>query len=694
MYRIGIDVGGTFTDFVAVSDSGKVTIAKSPSTPDDQSKGVVAGLGVLAEDIGMELAQLLEQTSLIVHGSTVATNALLELKGARSGMLTTQGHRDVVEMREGLKPDRYRYRMTAPEPLIPRARRLGVCERIRVDGSVEIALDEAQLRGAIEQLIAQGVEAVAVCYLHSYLNDAHEQRTGEILKEMMPGAYVSLSSEVLPQIKEYERFCTTMVNAYIGPPMENYLRNLKGRLQEIGYSEEVLIMHSHGGVASIADTIKLAAGCVLSGPAGGIAGARYAARLMGEGNLVTFDMGGTSTDISLLQDGEPPLSSDNAIGDSKIALPSIAIHTVGAGGGSIAHVDAGGILRVGPESAGAVPGPAAYGRGGTEPATTDANVVLGYLDPDNFLGGRASLDVGAARKAVSKVAEPLGMSIEDAAQGIQRVVNTTMAEAIRLVSVRRGIDPRKSALLSFGGAAGLHVTAVARELGIEHIIVPRVASVLSAWGMLASDLRYELVKTFAQTDDDPAQTVRGLFREMEQDGVGRLRENFDGDIQTSYFADMRYGEQVFEIQVPLEAIDIDDQDLIEQMEKSFHRRHEELYTYSSPDQEVVIVNLRVAVVGKLPALPQETGTLVGAQARPVKTKQVYLDGWLEVPVYEMDELAPGQQLAGPTLVISPTTAILLREREAATVTAQGWLDISLGTEPASGTIQHKQSASG
>ena len=678
MYRIGIDVGGTFTDLVAVSDEGKVTVAKSPSTPEDQSKGVVAGLNVLAEDLGVSLADLLADTALVVHGSTVATNALLELKGAKSGMLTTEGHRDVVEMREGLKPDRYRYRMTAPDPLIPRSRRLAVSERIKVDGSIETALDEAQLRSSIETLKAQDVKAVAVCYLHSYTNDTHEQRTKEILQEMMPDVYISLSSEVLPQIKEYERFCTTMVNAYIGPPMGNYLRNMQGRLEEVGYGGEVLIMHSHGGVASIADTIKLAAGCVLSGPAGGIAGARYAAQLVNEGNLITFDMGGTSTDISLLKDGEPQLTSENAIGDSKVALPTIDIHTVAAGGGSIAHVDAAGILRTGPESAGAVPGPASYGRGGTEPATTDANVVLGYLDPDNFLGGRATLDVEAARKAVAKVAEPLGMSVEDAAQGIQRVVNTTMAEAIRLMSVRRGIDPRKSALMSFGGAAGLHVTSVARELDISRIFVPKVASVLSAWGMLASDLRYELVRTFTQTDEDPATTVRRMFDEMQTDGVARLRENFDGEITAQFSADMRYGEQVFEIQVPLDSrVDLSADDLIEQMQDYFHKRHEELYTYSSPDQEVVVVNLRVAVVGKLPPLPEDKTEHKTGEAKPVKTKQVYLDRWIDVPVYDMDSLVSGQKIVGPLLVISPTTAILLREKEDASVTAHGWLDISL-----------------
>src|SRR5437667_1390946 len=476
MYGLRAEVGATFTALVAVDGEGRVAIAKSTSTPEDPSIGVMDGIGLLARELGAEARALLAATDLIVHGTTVATNALLERKGAKVGMLTTEGHRDLIEMREGLKDDRYNLRMPPPIPLAPRGRRLGVRERMRFDGKVATPLDCRSLEAAISRLEQMGVSSVAVCYLHSYRNARHEQATRRTLERLLPGVYVSLSSEVLAQIKEYERFGTTVVNAYVGPALATYLGRLEERLRAGGYARKVLIMQSHGGVAGIADSVRLAAGAVLSGPAGGIAGSRHAARLLGHGDLITFDMGGTSTDIALLQGGEPQLTGDKAVGPSKVALPAIDIHTLGAGGGSIAHVDEGGILHVGPESAGAVPGPACYGLGGTAATVTDANVVLGLLDPANFLGGRTRLDAARAETAVAALAERLGTLPVAAAEGIQRAVNTNMTEGIRIVSVRRGADPRRFALLAFGGAAGLHVTEVARMLEISRVVVPRVAA--------------------------------------------------------------------------------------------------------------------------------------------------------------------------------------------------------------------------
>jgi N-methylhydantoinase A len=348
VYRIGIDVGGTFTDLVAVDRTGRVTIAKSASTPKDQSVGVIDGLKTLAGELGLELGGLLQQTERIVHGTTVATNALLERKGARVGLLTTEGHRDVIEMREGLKDDRYALRQPAPEPLVPRVRRIPVKERSRADGRVEIKLDKQSLKKAVAELKAQGVEAVAVCYLHSYRNRKHEDETGALIAKSLPNAYVSLSANVFPQIKEYERVCTTVVNAYVGPALDKYLTRLGTRLQEVGYRGPVLIMQSHGGVAPIAEAVRLAAGNVLSGPAGGVAASRYAARLLNHGNLIPFDMGGTSTDISLIVNGEASLATDRAVAGQKIALRSLDIVSIGAGGGSIGRADAGGILYVRP----------------------------------------------------------------------------------------------------------------------------------------------------------------------------------------------------------------------------------------------------------------------------------------------------------------------------------------------------------
>jgi len=676
--RIGVDVGGTFTDLVSVDDTGRVSLAKSVSTPEDPSIGVMDGLGLLAAEIGADLVGLLADTALIVHGTTVATNALLERKGATVGMLTTAGHRDVIEMREGLKDDRYNLRMPPPVPLVPRARRLDVTERIRFDGTVETPLSRRSAESTIRRLGAAGVGAVAVCYLHSYRDARHERQTRRLLARLLPHAYVSLSSEVLPQIKEYERFCTTVVNAYVGPVLARYLGNLGTRLREAGYRGDVLIMQSHGGVATIPDSVRLAAGAVLSGPAGGIAGSRHAARLCGERDLITFDMGGTSTDIALIEGGEPHLTGDKAVGGSKVALPSIDIHTLGAGGGSIARVDAGGILHVGPESAGAVPGPACYGRGGTAATVTDANLVLGLLDPARFLGGRARLHPKDAEAAVADIARRLGLGVVAAAEGIHRVVNTNMAEGIRLVSVRRGADPRRFTLLSFGGAAGLHITGVARMLEIGRVVVPRVASVLSAWGMLATDLRYEFVRTHVgEAGQIGAARLRRLFAEMEADGRRRLGDSFEGRVDVRRSVDMRYGEQTFEIQVSLDGVDIAAKDLMDQVVQRFHQRHEELYTYSAPGQDVVLVNLRAAVIGRLPALPAEQARRASAPAAP-RSRRVYLDRWTEVPVHAIDGLAEGQEIKGPAIFESATTTVLIREQERATVTAEGWLDIRLG----------------
>jgi N-methylhydantoinase A len=679
MFCIGIDVGGTFTDLVAVDAQGRVTLAKSPSTPGDQSLGVMEGLERLATELGIDRATMLAGTERIVHGTTVATNALLERKGAKVGLLTTEGHRDIIEMREGLKDDRYNLRQPPPVQLVRRERRLGVRERIRPEGQVEIALDRASLDAAIAVLKSQGVEAVAICYLHSWRDGSHERATAEAVRAAMPGVYVSLSAEVLPQIKEYERVCTTVVNAYVGPALERYLTRLETRLCDAGLRAPVLIIQSHGGVATIAEAVRLAAGGVLSGPAGGVAGSQYAARLLKHGDLIPFDMGGTSTDISLVVGGEAAIASDRRIAGQRVALQSLDIASIGAGGGSIARVDHSGVLHVGPESAGAQPGPACYGNGGVEATVTDANLVLGFLDPDNFLGGRSRLDRSAAEAAVDRVAGKLGVDRMTAAEGIYRVINTHMVEGIRLVSVRRGVDPRRFAILSFGGAAALHVTDVARQLDLKRVIVPRLSAVLSAWGMLASNLRCEVARThIGDASRLDAAEVRAAFRDMQAEGRRRLEAaSFSGPVRVRPSADMRYGEQVFEVGVPLDGIDFESPALLQQMADAFHARHEELYTYSLRDQEAVLVNARVAVIGELPALPQEPALPARPPAEPRGRRRIYLGEWREVPIYEFDALAPGQAIDGPAVIESATTTVLLRLGDRMRTTAFGWLDVEV-----------------
>jgi N-methylhydantoinase A len=679
MLRIGIDVGGTFTDVVSVDAEGRVTFAKAPSTPADQSLGVMEGLDRLAEALKLDRATMLARTERIVHGTTVATNALIEHKGAKVGLLTTEGHRDIIEMREGLKDDRYNLRQPPPAQLVPRDRRLAVRERLRPDGRIEIALDRASVDAAIATLKQQSVEAVAVCYLHSWRDGTHERATAAAVRAAMPGAYIALSVDVLPQIKEYDRLSTTLVNAYVGPALERYLIRLEARLRDAGLRAPVLIIQSHGGVGTIADAVRLAAGSVLSGPAGGIAGSQHAAQLLGHRDLIAFDMGGTSTDISLIIGGEAAVASHRRIAGQRVALQSLDITSIGAGGGSIARVDQVGVLHVGPESAGARPGPACYGLGGGEATVTDANLLLGLLNPDTFLGGRTRLDRRAAEQAVNRIADKLGVDRMTAAEGIYRVINTHMVEGIRLVSVRRGVDPRRFAILSFGGAAALHVSDVARQLELKRVFVPRLSAVLSAWGMLACSLRCEVARThIGDASRLDVREIRAAFREMEAEGRRRLAAaSFSGPIRVRPSADMRYGEQVFEVGVSLDHIDFEAPDLLRQMADAFHRRHEELYTYSLRDQEAVLVNARVAVIGDLPALPQEATLPHRPDARPTGVRQIYLGAWREVPIYAFDDLAAGQVVDGPAVIESATTSLLLRPRDRAQTTAFGWLDVEI-----------------
>jgi N-methylhydantoinase A len=679
MLTIGIDVGGTFTDLVAIDAHGETVFAKSPSTPQDQSIGVMAGLTELARRLSLSRDEMLLMTRRIVHGTTVATNALLERKGAKVALLTTAGHRDVLEMREGLKDNRYDLRSPPPEPLVPRELRFGVAERLRADGSALTPLDDASLDAAIDSIRASGASSVAICFLHSYRNPAHEIAAEAKLARALPEISICRSSDVLPQIKEFERVSTSVVNAYVGPIVHRYLGRLETRLTEAGFKGSLFIVLSHGGMAPVEEAARLAAGTVLSGPAGGISACRRCAELLGVPNLVPFDMGGTSTDISLISEGQASLSADGGLAGQRIALRSLDIASIAAGGGSIASVDTGGHVRVGPESAGSLPGPACYGNGGTAATVTDANVVLGYLDAQNFMGGTRPLDRAASEAALDRVADALKLSRVEAAAGVHRLVNLNMADGIRLMTLRRGVDPRRFALLSFGGAAGLHAVEVARELEMTRVIVPLAASVLSAWGMLTSDLRYEVSHTHFQTGArSSAGEIRALFAGLEQQATARLRNWFDGPLQIERAAEMRYGEQVFEIDVSLTDVDWNSDDLIAAIEERFHRRHEELYTYCARDQEVVFVNARVAAIGALPRIDTALAAL-GAERHAIATgsRQIFLGRWQDVPLYRFEALTPGERIVGPALVEAETTTVLLNAGDRLVVNGLGWLDIAL-----------------
>ena len=682
MYVIGIDVGGTFTDFVIAQEGQPPRYFKTASTPHDPSEGLMTGLTHAASAHGLSLEDFLAAADMIIHGSTVATNTLVERKGAKVGLLTTDGFRDLLEMREGLKEDRYNLRMTPVEPLVPRYMRAEVPERVRSDGSATVALDEDALNKALDGLKDDGVEALAVCFLFSYLNSAHEDRVGEVIRAKFPGMYTSLSSQVIPQIKEFDRLSTTVINSYVGPVLGRYLENLQERLTKFQQSGDFLIMQSNGGVAPIEDSRRLAVRSILSGPAGGVSGAAAYGRLTGSSNIIAFDMGGTSTDISLIENGEPHLSTEKFEAGWKISVPMIDIHTMGAGGGSIASVGPGGIMQVGPESAGAVPGPAAYDKGGDRPTVTDANLALGYLDSGNFLGGSTTLQKGLAEKAISEhVAHPTGLSMIEAAEGITEVVSTSIAEGIRLMSVQRGVDPRRFNMMAFGGAAGLQASKVARQLQVEKVIIPAAAAVLSAHGMLSTDLKYDYSRSLPTPllgmDLD---AVKALVEGMESEGRQKLQDQgvLESCIEITVSADMRYLDQIYEVNVPVPDLTQDLELLLYQWAGNFHSRYQELYSYSQSEQEIRLVTLRVSLVGSLPKLdPPPVDRVTTDTVKAKGRRKVYLSGWTDATVYEITELPPGSLVNGPAVLESDFTTVLVEAGDKATIDSYGGIELQV-----------------
>ena len=682
MYKIGIDVGGTFTDFVVAGEEGQPRFFKTQTTPDDPSIGVMTGLQEAAAAYGLSLDQLLGDTDMVIHGSTVATNTLVERKGARVGLVTTDGFRDLLEMREGLKEDRYNLRMKPVEPLSARYLRVGVPERIRANGRVERPLDEDALVESLEYLVQEGAEALAVCFLFSYLNPSHEQQAWEKIRSRFPDMYTSLSHDVIPQIKEFDRLSTTVINSYVGPVFSRYLSHLEERFEAYPHLRDVLIMQSNGGVAPIADSSRMAVRAILSGPAGGVSAAAYLGQLLQEPRVIAFDMGGTSTDISLVENGVPHITNEKFEAGWKIAAPMIDIHTLGAGGGSIARVDEGGILHVGPDSAGAEPGPACYGKGGERPTVTDASLVLGYLDASNFLGGRTTLDFAAAEHALEEnVGTPLNLSNVESAYGVYKVVCTTIAEGIRLMSVQRGVDPRQFTVMGFGGASGLHASEVARQLHVEKVYIPASAPVLSAYGMLNTDIKYDFFRSYpVSLDRMDLNELRSILDELGAQGREKLSAQGVAEeaAEINYSADMRYLDQIYEVTVALPDLALPDLEFLARLTSNFHQRYQELYSYNQQDQEVRLVTLRAAAIGKLPRIAQLDRTRGNNAASPVGSRRVYLGEWQDAPTYAADSLPAGMEIAGPAILESEFTTILVCPGDHATVDSMGGVELRVG----------------
>ncbi len=684
-FKIGIDVGGTFTDFVVIKKDGFPKYYKTPSTPHDPSAGVLTGLNSIAADNNVIIEKLLGDTNLLIHGTTVATNTLIERKGAKVGLLTTEGFRDLIEMREGLKEDRYNLRMTPVVPLVSRHLRLGIPERINSNGEVIIPIDENAIDLALDKLEREGVQALAVCFLFSFLNPDHEKKVLDKITSRFPDMYVSLSHQIIPQIKEFDRLSTTAINSYVGPAFGSYLANLRDRLTRSGTHQNLLIMQSNGGVAPIEDSIPAAVKAILSGPAGGVNGAASYGQLIGESKLIAFDIGGTSTDISLIENGTPHLTHEKFEAGWKIAVPMIDIHTQGAGGGSIARVNEGGILRVGPDSAGADPGPACYNSGGTLPTVTDANLLLGYLDPTNFLGGQTQLNKESAEKVLyEQVAKPLGLSTTEAAYGVHEIVSTNISEGVRLMSVKKGVDPRDFVILGFGGASGLHVSKVARKLDISKVYIPHAAPVLSAYGMLSTDLKYDFSRSYPiGLGDIDMDRVRSIFEELESNGRKKLIAQGIPEESTEVVrsADMRYLDQIYEVNILMPSTTLDDDSLLTELSSNFHKRYEELYSYHQSNQEIRLANLRVSVIGRLPktALPKHEGAKNLDLARK-HSRQVYFGKWVTTSIYDAEKVPPGSEILGPAIIESKFTTVIIEEGNIITMDDYGGMALNISTD--------------
>ena len=666
-YTIGIDVGGTFTDLFLWADTGDVETHKVLSTPGDPSVGVLAGLSALATRRGVALSELCARTRRIVHGTTVTTNATLTRSGARTGLLTTEGVRDALEMRRGIRERQYDNRYPNVVPLVPRRLRLPVAGRLDCSGTELTPLDLPGVRAACERLRDAAVASVAVCFMHSYADPAHEQAAAAVVREVLPDAFLSVSSEVLPTIRFYDRVSTTVLNAYVGPVLAAYLRSLTARLDEAGFSGVLLIMGSNGGVARPAATLARPASTLLSGPAAGPRAAVAYSRALGRDDCILVDMGGTSFDASLVRDGAAAMATEGEIDRLRIGLPMLAITTVGAGGGSVGWIDEGGLLRMGPASAGAFPGPACYGRGGDRPACTDADLVLGYLDPAFFAGGELPLRTDLARDAIRRhIAGPLGLSVEEAAAGMYRVINANMAHGVRDVTVRRGLDPREFPMVVAGGAGPLHACMIARELEIPTLLVPPTASILCAAGMLACDLQHDYVRSCVGplASIDPAH-LTGLVDALTADGAAELAAEGAADVSHRIALDLRYLKQYHEVTVPVARDALAAGDLAA-IAAPFHAEHDRLYGYELSGQGtgLELINLRVRSVGRTdrPPLPRvEAGGPDPSAARKGSRRAFVPEtGELtDVPVYDGHALRAGNTLPGPALVERVDTTLLV-----------------------------------
>jgi N-methylhydantoinase A/oxoprolinase/acetone carboxylase beta subunit len=686
-YRFGFDIGGTFTDFVLIdAQTGRIASYKTLTTPHNPAQAVIEGWRFLLETVDAAG----EDVETAIHGTTLITNALIERKGAKAALITTKGFRDILEMAREMRYDIYDLLMVLPEPLVPRPLRLEVRERIAGRGQVIEPLRMEDLEALKPQLLENGVKAVAVCFLHSFTNPTHEQQTAEWLRRAAPELSVSLSSEVAPEIREYERMSTTVCNAYVQPLTENYLRSLQRDLAGGGFRRQIYMMLSSGGIATLDTASRFPVRLIESGPAAGVLAAMFYGEQTGEPNLVSFDMGGTTAKMCVIKNGEPAMSDDFEVArvhrfkrgsGLPVRVPTIELIEIGAGGGSIASVDELGLLKVGPLSAGADPGPACYGQGGTEPTVTDADLLLGYLNPDYFLGGRMSLDMAAAKAAMRKVAEPLGMDITTAAHGIFQVVNENMISATRVHVAERGADPRLLKLIAFGGAGPVHAYEIARALKMAGYICPASAGVTSAIGFLTAPAAFEFARTYiARIGQEQLADLDNVFAELEAEGRATLAEAGVPDDQMTFSrkADMRHVGQGHEIVVTLPWQKMAAVDLDKELRPHFYTTYDEIYGYAHRHLGLEITTCRLTASGPRPrvALQEAPPQGYGAESAIKGRRPVYFaeaGGFVETPIYARDRLSADMTFGGPAVVEEKDSTAVIGP--SATVTVDGFANL-------------------
>jgi len=696
-FRVGIDIGGTFTDGTLVdSTTGEVTTSKVLSTPSNPASGFISAVEKLLATHGSIDPTEIEH---VVHATTVATNAIIEGKTATTAFITTEGFRDMLEIARQIRPSLYDLQFEKPQPLVPRQLCYEVPERLNAQGEVITPLDESVVEQVVEKIAETGVEAVAVCLLHSYRNSAHEQRIGELLRAKLPDITISLSSDVVPEFREYLRASTTVINSSVAPVVSTYLSSIREKLNSSGVTSELLVMQSSGGVYPAEAASDSPVFMVESGPAAGAVAAAALGTSLGSPDVISFDMGGTTAKASLIRNGQPNVTKDYSVGGAAqagtgafggasgypIRTPVVDLVEIGAGGGSIAWVDSGGALRVGPHSAGADPGPVCYGLGGTEPTITDANLVLGRLDPDYFAGGDMQLDLKGARNAIkTQCADPLGISIEEAAHGIVEIANTAMVNALRLVSVQRGHDPRDFMLIGFGGAGPAHTVRLAEQAGIPNVLIPLAPGTASALGLLVTDVRMDSSATLiARADSVQPDDIAGHFARLEDEGAKAHQSaaSSSGEPVFERAVEMRYWGQSFELSVPAPDRELIDRQWLNELCESFHDAHETAYGFRAQDEPVELVNLRLTTVGKIarPNMKKLEETSSDASSALKGSRPVYFsesNGVTETAVYDRVKLPAGAQFSGPAIVEEPDCTTVVHPAWNVLVDEYGNLSIS------------------